>query len=396
MDEGNVAIYLDFENLAISADTVYGKVNKPLAIEPIMDLALGKGAIRIKRAYADWSKDIFAQYQPRLMEKGFELIHLPATNLQGKNGSDVRLAIDVMEMLEQFSDINHIIIGSGDTDFIPLIQRLRSRGKTVVVLGFEHSVGNLVKLNSAEYRSLEELLKDYIPAGSQSSGPKAPPDLAAGRTLLTRFLLQRPESGPILMARLKQQLLHLDPGFSEKTMGFSSFKQFVEAYVGDLVEQIEMEHETLPLIHFVEPQPDETRAATQEKTRELAFRFLHKKLRYQEALAERMRVSRAIIYAYQQKALISMNEMSDLLYEALDQEIPKTDLKKFINTLFTGGAFEPDEQQLNGPLLARPFRLIESIQDAEDIDQLYIQRISEILQSRYGELPPSELLELLF
>ncbi|MEL6843165.1 MAG: NYN domain-containing protein, partial [Bacteroidota bacterium] len=158
MEGGNVAIYLDFENLAISADTVYPSRVGPLSIDPIVEFALDKGAIRIKRAYADWSRDLFAQYQPKLMEKGFELIHLPATNLQGKNGSDVRLAIDVMEMLEQFSDIDFVIIGSGDTDFIPLIQRLRSRGKTVLVLGFEHSVGNLVKLNSAAFKSLEELL----------------------------------------------------------------------------------------------------------------------------------------------------------------------------------------------------------------------------------------------
>ncbi|MEL6626579.1 MAG: NYN domain-containing protein, partial [Bacteroidota bacterium] len=96
----NVAIYLDFENLAISAETVYPSRDKPLDIGPLVDYATTKGVICSRKAYADWSKDIFAQYQNRLMDQGFELIHLPETNLQGKNGSDVRLAVDVMEYME--------------------------------------------------------------------------------------------------------------------------------------------------------------------------------------------------------------------------------------------------------------------------------------------------------
>jgi uncharacterized protein (TIGR00288 family) len=396
MEGGNVAVYLDFENLAISAETVYPKVKKPLGIEPIMDFVIAKGAIRIKRAYADWSKELFAQYQPGLMEKGFELIHLPATNLQGKNGSDVRLAIDVMEMLEQFHDIDTIIIGSGDTDFIPLIQRLRSRGKMVVVMGFEHSVGNLVKLNSAEYKSLEELLQPYIEAEKLAGKEEAEPDLETGKALMYRFLQQRSENGPILMARLKQHLLRLDPGFSEKSLGFSSFKQFIEALLGDPVEKIEMEQETLPLVFLREQTIAGTKTEATEKIKETAIRFLHKKLRYQQELSDRLQVATALIQAFEGRDLISMTEMFDLIYENLNRTVPKTDIKKYVNTLFTGGAFDSDPEQPNGPLLARPFRLKKELNNAEEIDQVYIQRVSEILQSRYTELSSFDLLELLF
>ncbi len=157
-NNNNVAIYLDFENLALSADTVYPSKTRPLLIEPIVDYATTKGNIAIKRAYADWSKTMFMQYQSMLMQQGFELVHLPETNSQGKNGSDVRLAIDVMEHLEMYPKVNTIVIGSGDSDFVPLIQRVRMRSKEVIAMGFEHSVGRLVKINSVEFKPLEELL----------------------------------------------------------------------------------------------------------------------------------------------------------------------------------------------------------------------------------------------
>ncbi|MEM6345010.1 MAG: NYN domain-containing protein [Bacteroidota bacterium] len=393
MEGGNVAIYLDFENLAISADTVYPSHTAPLAIEPIVDFALSKGAIRIKRAYADWSRDLFAQYQPKLMEKGFELIHLPATNLQGKNGSDVRLAIDVMEMLEQFSDIDHVIIGSGDTDFIPLIQRLRSRGKTVLVLGFEHSVGNLVKLNSAAFKSLEDLLGMPREDTRKAERVIDPENLEIGRQVLTDFIKNRTDTGPILMARLKQQLMRLQPNFSEKALGFASFKSFIEAMEGDLVERIEMEQDTLPLVHLQEDDSEEATPAS--NYRELAERFLNKKLRYIAESKRRYEMSLGLLALYNDHVAISMNEMFDLLYDHLEQQQAKTDIKKYINTLFTGGAFEPREPNLNGPLLARPFKLKAAYQDPESIDQVYIQRVSEILQSRYPDLPAFEILDLL-
>lgn len=393
MEGGNVAIYLDFENLAISADTVYPSHVAPLAIEPIVEFALATGAIRIKRAYADWSMDLFAQYQPKLMEKGFELIHLPATNQQGKNGSDVRLAIDVMEMLEQFNDIDHVIIGSGDTDFIPLIQRLRSRGKTVLVLGFEHSVGNLVKLNSAAFKSLEDLLGMPREDSRKPERVISPKNFEIGRQIIIEFLRNRTETGPILMARLKQQLMRLQPDFSEKALGFASFKSFIEAMEGDLVERIEMQQDTLPLVHLQEEEPDDSPAAS--NYRELAERFLSKKLRYITESHRRYEMSLGLLALYQDHVAISMNEMFDLLYDYMDQQQAKTDIKKYVNTLFTGGAFEPREPHLNGPLLARPFKLKMAYQDPESIDQVYIQRVSEILQSRYPDLPAFEILDLL-
>jgi hypothetical protein len=92
-----------------------------------------------------------------------------------------------------------------------------------------------------------------------------------------------------------------------------------------------------------------------------------------------------------------MNEMFEYIYQRLEGGLPKTDIKKYINTLFTGGAFEADEEQsqTQGPLLSRPFLLNPEIVSAEGLDEIYIQRVSEILQSRYTDLPSHEILELL-
>lgn len=393
MEGKNIAIYLDFENLAISAETVYPSQDKPLLLEPILDFIASKGTVCQKKTYADWSKDIFSQYQSKLMEFGFELIHLPETNLQGKNGSDVRLTIDVMEYMTTFPGIDLIVIGSGDTDFIPLIQRLRMYGKEVIVLGFEHSVGKLVKRNSTEFKSLEELIGEPE-AESLFSGMNDEPDLAAGRELMSRFIRTHNSSEPVLMAKLKQQLLRLEGSFSEKNLGFSSFKQFVHSLEGDLVEKVDSSDSTLPLVYLKEKGLNGTHKAKPD-TRENAIQFLSRKLRYQNDLEIRLSISDPLFECLKNSDPISMSEMFDKISNEIPESIPKTDIRKYINTLFTGGAFIPVEKKAGGPLLSRPFKLKETIQNAEHLDQVYIQRVSEILQSRYEELDTHTLLELL-
>ncbi|MEM7657692.1 MAG: NYN domain-containing protein [Bacteroidota bacterium] len=395
MEGQNVAIYLDFENLAISADAVYPSQARPLRLQPIVDFAASKGTVFLKKAYADWSKNIFAQYQNKLLEQGFELVHLPATNKQGKNGSDVHLAVDVMEYMALSPSLDTYIIGSGDTDFIPLIQRLRTRGKRVIVIGFEHSVGPLVKRNSTEFRTLESLL-GQPEIGSPSGDLHESPDPSYGRQLMLRFIQSSEETDPVLMSQLKQNLLRLDPSFSEKDLGFSNFKSFVRSMVGDLVEKIDTEHTTLPVVHLKEPSAmTSTKEPISETDRDNAMQFLSRKLRYQKEAPLRQDMSQALFASFSQQAVMSMNEMFEKIHEALGNELAKTDIRKYINTLFTGGAFAPHNEEAEGPLLSRPFELVEDVAGAEDLDEIYIRRVSEILQSRYADLPSREILELL-
>lgn len=399
MNNPNVAIYLDFENLAISAETVYPSKNKPLDIEPLVDFGTTKGVICVKKAYGDWSKTIFSQYQSDLMGQGFELIHLPETNQQGKNGSDVRLAVDVMAYIETFPEIDTLVIGSGDTDFIPLIQHLRSRGKSVIIVGFEHSVGTLVKRNSVEFKALEELI-GAPEEESPSSDLSEEVDVSYGRRLLLRFIRSRNSDDSILMSQLKQQLLRLDPTFSEREMGFSSFKQFVQHFIGDVVERVEIKDESLPLVFLSDgetkgPQKSQAEQDADQELQEAAEQFLTKKLRYQKNPHLRLQLSSALFSAMKDNKELSMNQMFDLIHERSKHKFAKGDIKKYVNTLFTGGAFQANAKKAQGPLLSRPFKLDPSIESPEGLDQVYIRRVSEILQSRYTVMESHHILELM-
>ncbi|MDX2284020.1 MAG: NYN domain-containing protein [Bacteroidia bacterium] len=392
MEATTVAVYLDFENLAISAETAYPSRDKPLALEPLVDYLTTKGIISLKKAYADWSKDLFSQYQQQLMEQGFELVHLPSMNQQGKNGADVRLAIDVMDALFSGSEVRTVVIGSGDTDFIPLIQRVRARGREVIILGFEHSVGYLVKRNCTEFKSLEDLI-GKPEAGSPSADLADDPDSGYGRQLLLRFIKTRDNEEPVLMANLKQQLLRLDPTFSEREAGFASFKQFIQSFEGDLVEKIEALGSTMPVVYL--QNPEESTEFSLSTSREKAQEFLSKKLRYLHDAERRMQMCAALYTTVRSQEAISMNQMVEAVNERTQFRLPKSDIKKFVNTLYTGQAFLPSDTRQQGPLLSRPFRLEDTLQSPEAMDQLYIRRVSEILQSRYPDLEAGDILELL-
>jgi uncharacterized LabA/DUF88 family protein len=392
MEDQRVAIYLDFENLAISAEEVYPSKDKPLVIEPVVDYATTKGNVCIKKAYADWSKDFFAQYQNMLMEQGFELVHLPATNLQGKNGSDVRLAIDVMENLELFETINTIIIGSGDTDFVPLIQRIRARGITVITIGFNHSVGSLVKINSAEFKSLEELI-GKPEEESLSSDLDQEMDSLYGRELLIRYIRSRSDDEPVLLATLKQDLLRLDPSFSEKKLGFSSFKKFIKSFVGDIVCRIDVtEKDGSSLLVYFNDVDDLPNKKVNPK--EEAQLFLAKNIRFQKNKSKRQAISKVLLEEYRENKEMTMSQMIDLTGEKL-KNLAKVEIRKFINLLFSGKAFEQIEKGQRRPLLFRPMKLKETAGTPELLEQMYLKRVVEILKNRYSTITDEDINDLL-
>lgn len=391
METENVAIYLDFENLAISAEEVYPSKERPLLIGPIVDFATTKGNVCIKKAYADWSKSLFSQYQKRLIEHGFEFVHLPATTSQGKNGSDVKLAIDAMENMELFKTIDIFIIGSGDTDFIALIQRIRARGKSAIVIGFDHSVGNLIKTNSTEFKSLEELLgkpeEDSLTSDLiQEIGG------SYGRELIIRYISNRSDDGPVPMAKLKQDLLRLDPSFSEKRLGFQTFKKFVGSLVDDLVDKIEPSPKTgLPIVYLKDIE------LTPEKKvdfKDSAKEFLKKSIKYLSEQSKRSEFSKILFEGFQEKNAMSMYEMVELI-SSKTENIPKITVRKFVNTLFTGKAFLPFEDDMSGPLFSRLHKLRETINNSQVLEQIYMDRVIEILNNRYPDLNDEGIKELL-
>ncbi|MBK8442462.1 MAG: NYN domain-containing protein [Sphingobacteriales bacterium] len=394
-NNNNVAIYLDFENLALSADTVYPSKTRPLLIEPIVDYATTKGNIAIKRAYADWSKTMFMQYQSMLMQQGFELVHLPETNSQGKNGSDVRLAIDVMEHLEMYPKINTIVIGSGDSDFVPLIQRVRMRSKEVIAMGFEHSVGRLVKINSVEFKPLEELLGRPEEASPISDLLAEPLDPTDGKELLMRFIKSRSSEEPVSLYGLKQDLIRLDSSFSEKRMGFNSFRQFVESFK-DLVEKVEKDDRSkASMVYFKEGvMAVAVKTEAHKDVRKEAAVFLKQVARYQKNIEKRKILSKVLFDMMQEKKAMSMTQMTEALDKKL-KDFSRIDIRKYINTLFEGKALKNYNQNTEGPLLQRPMIIRPTINNADILEQVYIGGISFILKDKYPTLESEDIRNLL-
>lgn len=233
MSEKQVAIYLDFENIAISAMEVYKQQAMPVRIEPLVSFAEAKGRLRVKKVYADWSKKKFAQYQKSLLIQGFELVHLPETNLSGKNGSDMRLVIDVMDHINTFPDIDTVIIGSGDSDFIPLLQYMQNKSKEVVVIGFNHSVSDVLKQFSSEFRSLEEIL-------GPPAMPEGPTDRQRQRVagIFKRFVVEN-GPGPHRLKDLKAGCEDIYSDFSPEHFGYSSFKKLLRDFRSDYISHVE-------------------------------------------------------------------------------------------------------------------------------------------------------------
>lgn len=392
MQEPNVGIYLDFENLAISAETVYTSQDKPLIIEPLIDFAASKGNICIRKAYADWTKQICGQYQSILMEGGFELVHMPDTNLQGKNGVDVRLAVDVMDNLANLEHIGVMIIGSGDSDFIPLIQHIKAKGVQAIVIGFEHSVARLIKKNSIEFKSLEDIIGEPDIEGIHDYSAER--INGYGRELIVRFIKNHNPEEPILLSSFKQSLLRMDPEFSEKDLGYSSFTKFLQAYQGDVVQKIDLEHEGSPVVYLSEIAPTTDYTVN---SNDAASSFLNRKMRFQRDPKKRMELANILFQALNDQGALSMNEMFEIVQNQLSEEIPppKTEIKKYINTLFTGKAFTPIFEDAPRPLLTKPFKLHESITQPEKLDQVYILRMVDILQNKYPSLTNEDILDLL-
>jgi len=290
-----------------------------------------------------------------------------------------------MENMEMFKFINVFIIGSGDTDFIPLIQRIRARGKRVILIGFDHSVGNLVKKNCSEYKSLEELIGEPE-KDSLSSDLIEDVEISQGRDLLVRYISTIGTDSPVVLTNLKMGLLRLESSFSERKYGFNSFMEFIRSFMGDIVENIEQVQQGKHLVYFTKK---ELSLSKESNVFQNAKSFLKKKIKYIHKVKMRKNVISILFNLFKENRSMSMNDMSNTIYENT-KGVMKIEIRKLINTLFTGNAFRQHEH-VEGPLLARSFQLQESITNPEVLEQCYLSRIREILKNRFSDLEMEEI-----
>jgi uncharacterized protein (TIGR00288 family) len=223
-DEQRIGLFIDFENIAIGVrDAHYRKFDINLVLERLLE----KGKLLIKRAYADWSR--YADYKRSFHEAAIELIEVPQKSLGGKNSADIRLVVDAMDMSFQKEHVNCFVIASGDSDFSPLVSKLKENNKYVIGLGVKNSTSDLLMDNCDEFIFYEDLVRgQQQPALPQIAGVPEKLQEAFGLLVDSVLALQRENKEILWGSMVKETMKRKKPSFNETYYGFRTFSHLLE------------------------------------------------------------------------------------------------------------------------------------------------------------------------
>jgi len=242
-----MAVYLDLENIALGArDAKYPSFD----VEKVLARLLLKGHIVVKKAYCDF--DRYKDFKRGLHEAAFELIEIPHVRQSGKNSADIRMVVDALDLCYTKGHVDTFVILSGDSDFSPLVSKLRENAKTVIGVGVKNSTSDLFLNNCDEFIYYDDLVRkepskarrrsastasrqtaptaDNVPAENAPAENKGP-DLADALDLVVETLdavmEERGENEPIWGSMIKQAIKRRHPGFNERAYGFRSFNDLL-------------------------------------------------------------------------------------------------------------------------------------------------------------------------
>ncbi|MGC1738834.1 NYN domain-containing protein [Mycobacterium sp.] len=263
-DAGRVAVYLDFDNIVISRyDQVNGRSSfqkdkakgldkhedrlkrATVDIGAVIDFASSFGTLVLTRAYADWSAEVNTGYREQLVGRAVDLVQLFPAAAYGKNGADIRLAVDAVEDMFRLPDLTHVVIVAGDSDYIPLAQRCKRLGRYVVGVGVAGSSSRALAAACDEFVIYDRLPGVPVPEPEPEQAPKArrtksdaddeppgPDPQITATALLTRALqigTEKDDVDWLHNSAVKAQMKRMDPSFSEKSLGFKSFSDFLRS-----------------------------------------------------------------------------------------------------------------------------------------------------------------------
>ena len=234
-----MAVFLDLENIALGAhDAHYPAFN----IQKVLERLLLKGHIVVKKAYCDF--DRYKTFKRDLHEAAFELIEIPHVRQSGKNSADIRMVVDALDLCYTKSHVDTFVILSGDSDFSPLVSKLRENAKTVIGVGVKNSTSDLFLNNCDEFIYYDDLVRaepararrrtPAAPAGAKTAeGESRGPDLERALDLVEETLeavtQERDADEPIWGSMIKQAIKRRNPGFNERAYGFRSFNDLLIA-----------------------------------------------------------------------------------------------------------------------------------------------------------------------
>lgn len=247
----NLALFCDFENVALGVrDARIAKFDMRLVLERL----LLKGSIVVKKAYCDW--DRYKDFKGTMHDAAFELIEIPHTRQSGKNSADIRMVVDALDLCYTKEHIDTFVIISGDSDFSPLVSKLRENAKTVIGVGVKQSTSDLLMSNCDEFIFYDDLARSSTETKSRRNAPakkaaakkstankataKKPPtsvdaedrnsreDEAVDMVVDTVADLLAERSDGVWGSMVKQTLKRRNPGFNESFYGFRSFSEVLE------------------------------------------------------------------------------------------------------------------------------------------------------------------------
>ena len=219
----NIAVYIDLENVAIGVrDARY----KTFDIEIVMKRLLDKGNVVLRRAYADWGR--FAEYKRPLHEAGIELIDLPGSKLTGKNSADIKMVVDALELSYTKPHIGLFAFVTGDSDFSPLVRKLRENNRYTIGLGVKNSTSPMLIDSCDEFIFYDDLVRKPR-RKSRSKLTGLPKKTREAFTLLLEAVeaLQR-ENKELYSSLVKETMKRKQPQFNEEYHGYRSFSRLLE------------------------------------------------------------------------------------------------------------------------------------------------------------------------
>ena len=233
----NLALFCDFENIALGVrDSKYADFDMRLVVQKL----LVKGSIVVKKAYCDWER--YKGYKTAMHEAAFELIEIPHVRQSGKNSADIRMVVDALDLCYTKEHIDTFVIISGDSDFSPLVSKLRENAKTVIGVGVKNSTSDLLISNCDEFIYYDDLARD-VPVLRKDDQARAPdarregaeaaerPEAGSDRSGLettTALAAERGDTAKLWGSMIKQTLKRRHPGFNESFYGFPSFNELLE------------------------------------------------------------------------------------------------------------------------------------------------------------------------
>ena len=243
--DGNLAVFCDFENVALG---VRDAKLKNFEIGPVLERLLLKGSILAKKAYCDW--DRYKEFKATMHEAAFELIEIPHARQSGKNSADIRMVVDALDLCYTRAHIDTFVIISGDSDFSPLVSKLRENAKSVIGVGVRNSTSDLLVNNCDEFIFYDDLVAEsQVPrrrqrgkgrgknAGAVAKRTTEPPmsqddpaQQAIDLVLQTAEAIyaERGDRARLWGSMIKQTLKRRRPGFNESACGFGSFNDLLE------------------------------------------------------------------------------------------------------------------------------------------------------------------------